>query len=77
MNEKLTIKQVSECLNKSRQTIMQWINEGKFKNAEKDNGLTSWWLVPVEDVEIIRQQMIADYQAAIEAISKHSSEWLK
>lgn len=77
MKEGLTVKQVSECLNVSRQTIMQWIIDGRFIGAWKDEGLTGWWFIPVSGVEGVRQKIIAEFQAEIEAISRHPEEWIK
>lgn len=77
MKEGLTIKQVSECLNVSRQTIMQWIIDGRFTGAWKDEGVTGWWFIPVEGVEGVRQEIIAEFESEIEAIKLHPSEWLK
>ena len=77
MKEGLTVKQVSECLNVSRQTIMQWIIDGRFAGAWKDEGLTGWWFIPVSGVEGVRQEIIAEFKAEIEAISRHPNEWLK
>ncbi len=77
MKEGLTVEQVSECLNVSRQTIMQWIFDGRFIGAWKDEGVTGWWFIPIDSVEEVRQGIIQEFQTEIGKISRHPKEWLK
>lgn len=75
MSNELVINQVCECLNTSRQSIMKWLGEGKFPNANKDSRF-GWWIIPIEDVENVRLSLISEHRAAIEKISKPASEYL-
>lgn len=71
----MTITDACKVLNVSRQTMMNWLKRGRFPNALKQEGETNPWLIPVEDVEAVRIEEIADLERRIRAISKPASTY--
>ncbi len=49
-----------------RPTVMKWLRDGKFPNAIKEEGTTGEWNIPRQDIEAIRQELIADLNTQIE-----------
>lgn len=74
--DRLTINQTMKCLNVSRQSTMAWLASGKFPNAEKDS-ITGWWLIPVDDVEAIRQKLIKQHERSLKRIAVPAIEFLE
>jgi hypothetical protein len=64
--EFLTVQETRAMLNKSRPTIMNWINSGVFPNAEKQPGETGEWLIPLGDVNNKRQQIVRKLQKELD-----------
>lgn len=73
--EKLTINQAIKCLDISRQSIMKWLADGKFPNAEKD-ATFGWWLIPIDEIEAERQKLIKWHERKIAKISKPASDFI-
>lgn len=67
----ISITDAAEVLGVSRQTMMAWLHGGKFPNAVKDGG----WLIPVDDVEKVRKDLIADLEAQINRIAKPANAY--
>lgn len=66
-----TVSQAMRILDVSRQTMMEWIKEGKrFPGARQDEPdiATSPWLIPAEDVERVRQARIAELDSRIDSL---------
>lgn len=73
-----SVRDVMTLLNVSRPTVLKWLNEkeNKFPNACKDDGVTGEWHIPREDVEGVRQEMIAELQRKIERLESLASlDW--
>ena len=71
----MTISDAAKVLDVSRITMMKWLKEGRFKGARQENGSkTSPWFIPVEAVEDLRQQRIAEFSRQIERISIPAAE---
>lgn len=52
MNKFLSVREVSERLQKSEETIKRWIRSGRFPNAFKENDKQGW-RIPEEDVQTL------------------------
>jgi hypothetical protein len=53
--------------------MMLWIGEGMFPGAQKGERRTDPWLLPVDEVEAKRLQLLAKLEEDIRAISKPAS----
>lgn len=49
----LTVPEVAEQLDVAPDTILQWIEQGRFPNARKESGVVGW-RVPRPDVDSLR-----------------------
>jgi antirestriction protein len=67
-----SVRDAMTLLNVSRPTVMKWLQDGKFENAAKDDGLTGEWNIPRQDIEAVRQELIADYESKIERLMELS-----
>lgn len=63
-----SVRDTMTLLNVSRPTVMKWLQDGKFENAAKDDGLTGEWNIPRQDIEAVRQELIADHESKIERL---------
>ena len=71
----MTVSDAIKVLDVSRITMMKWLKEDRFEGACQLNGSpTSAWHIPVEAVEEMRLQKIADYERQIERISVSATE---
>lgn len=50
----------------SRQTIMSWLDSGKFPNAEKRGPGRGEWDIPENDIEAVRLERIEYHRREIE-----------
>lgn len=66
-----SVSHATRILSVSRQTMMKWIDEGKFPGAEKSgDGTTDPWLIPAEEVERVRQERVAELESRIEELKE-------
>lgn len=61
-----TVRDTMTLLDVSRPTVMKWLRDGKFPNANKEDGTTGEWNIPRQDIEVVRQELIADLHSQIE-----------
>ena len=71
----MQIKDAQKVLNVSRTTMMAWIEEGRFPGAEKGENPRDPWLIPVDDVEKVRLQLIADLHTQLAKISRPAMDY--
>lgn len=61
-----SVRDTMALLDVSRTTVMKWLDDGRFPNAEKEDGKTGSWFIPRQDIEVVRAELIADLNAQIE-----------
>lgn len=71
----VTIADASKVLGVSRQTIMAWLDAGKFPGAEKGEGQTKPWLIPVGDVEKVRLEIVTDLEERLSRVARPTSTY--
>ena len=64
-----SVREVMTLLNVSRPTVLKWLNDdSRFPNAYKEDGATGEWNIPRQDVEKVRQEIIAEHQKQIKRL---------
>lgn len=63
-----SVRETMTLLNVSRQTVMRWLAEERFPGAIKEDGRTGEWNIPRQDIEAVREELIADLQAQIRTL---------
>ena len=65
-----TVSETTRLLGVSRQSVMQWIADGRFPGATKGNLRTSPWLIPVADIEAVRWQLISELRQRLATLQE-------
>jgi len=60
-----SVRDTMTLLDVSRPTILRWLADGRFPNAKKESGVTGEWNIPRQDIEAIRQELVADLRRQI------------
>lgn len=63
VKERYLVSETARILDVSRQTLMKWIDQGRFKGVEKEPGNTGVWLIPADEVERVRQERLDELNA--------------
>ena len=65
-----TVRETMTLLNVSRPTVLKWLDDKRFPNATKGDGVTSSWIIPRSDIEAVRSEIIADLQREIKRLEE-------
>lgn len=71
-----TVREATRILGVSRQTLLKWLDQDRFPNAEKEDPdlKTSSWLIPAADLEKVRREWIAELDDRIRGLQQVKQE---